>query len=114
MIYCLGLPEIGGLSNLISHTNVINKISIIPDFSTRCMGTCVIGSISCAMVGSYYPGAEPGGGGYIAQRMFSAKDESYKWSNVSFCLLIMPYDLGHGFDCVVLINCFSRTERYTI
>jgi SSS family solute:Na+ symporter len=24
---------------------------------------------------SYYPGAEPGGGGYIAQRMFSAKDE---------------------------------------
>ena len=26
---------------------------------------------------SYYPGAEPGGGGYIAQRMFSAKDESH-------------------------------------
>ena len=25
---------------------------------------------------SYYPGAEPGGGGYIAQRMFSAKDET--------------------------------------
>ena len=25
---------------------------------------------------SYYPGAEPGGGGYIAQRMFSAKDEA--------------------------------------
>ena len=24
---------------------------------------------------AYYPGAEPGGGGYIAQRMFSAKDE---------------------------------------
>ena len=24
---------------------------------------------------SYYPGSEPGGGGYIAQRMFSAKDE---------------------------------------
>ncbi|MDG1673858.1 MAG: Na+:solute symporter, partial [Flavobacteriales bacterium] len=26
---------------------------------------------------SYYPGAEPGGGGYIAQRMFSAKDEGH-------------------------------------
>ncbi len=26
---------------------------------------------------SYYPGSEPGGGGYIAQRMFSAKDESH-------------------------------------
>ena len=26
---------------------------------------------------SYYPGAEPGGGGYIAQRMFSAKSEKH-------------------------------------
>jgi len=26
-------------------------------------------------VSSWYPGAEPGGGGYVAQRMFSAKDE---------------------------------------
>ena len=26
---------------------------------------------------SWYPGAEPGGGGYIAQRMFSAKDEQH-------------------------------------
>ena len=26
----------------------------------------------------WYPGAEPGGGGYIAQRIFSAKDEKQR------------------------------------
>src|SRR5699024_10743716 len=32
----------------------------------------------------YYPGAEPGGGGYIAQRMFAAKDESNSIAAVFF------------------------------
>ena len=77
MIYCLGLPEIGGLSNLISHTNVIDKISIIPDFSNPDVWVPVLlVPLAVQWWASYYPGAEPGGGGYIAQRMFSAKDES--------------------------------------
>ena len=77
MIYCLGLPEIGGISNLISHTNVINKISIIPDFSNPDVWVPVLlVPLAVQWWASYYPGAEPGGGGYIAQRMFSAKDES--------------------------------------
>ena len=77
MIYCLGLPEVGGLSNLISHTNVINKISIIPDFSNPDVWVPVLlVPLAVQWWASYYPGAEPGGGGYIAQRMFSAKDES--------------------------------------
>src|SRR5262249_41493338 len=37
---------------------------------------------------AWYPGAEPGGGGYVAQRMFSAKDEKHSlgatlWFNVA-------------------------------
>jgi len=37
---------------------------------------------------SWYPGSEPGGGGYIAQRIFSAKDErhgllSVLWFNIA-------------------------------
>jgi SSS family solute:Na+ symporter len=37
---------------------------------------------------TWYPGAEPGGGGYVAQRMFSAKDERHSllatlWFNVA-------------------------------
>ena len=75
--YILNLPEIGGLSNLVSHSNVIDKLSIFPDFSDPNIWVPVLlVPLAVQWWASYYPGAEPGGGGYIAQRMFSAKDES--------------------------------------
>ena len=77
MLYILGLPEIGGLSNLITHSNVIDKLSLIPDLSDPDVWVPVLlVPLAVQWWASYYPGAEPGGGGYIAQRMFSAKDES--------------------------------------
>ena len=75
-IYILSLPEIGGLSNLISHENVIGKISIFPDFSNPDSWIPILFiPLAVQWWASYYPGSEPGGGGYIAQRMFSAKNE---------------------------------------
>ena len=77
MVYILGLPEISGLSNLISHANVSEKLSLIPDLSDPDVWVPVLlVPLAVQWWASYYPGAEPGGGGYIAQRMFSAKDES--------------------------------------
>jgi len=77
MFYILGLPEIGGLSSLITHENVADKLSLIPDLSDPNVWVPVLlVPLSVQWWASYYPGAEPGGGGYIAQRMFSAKDES--------------------------------------
>ena len=76
MFYILGLPEIGGLSNLISHVNVSDKLALFPDFSDPNNWVPVLlVPLAVQWWASYYPGAEPGGGGYIAQRMFSAKDE---------------------------------------
>ena len=76
-IYILGLPEIGGLSNLISHENVLGKIAIIPNLSDPNIWVPILlVPLAVQWWASYYPGSEPGGGGYIAQRMFSAKDES--------------------------------------
>lgn len=46
---------------------------------------------------SWYPGADPGGGGYIAQRMMSAKDESHSlfatlWFTIAhYCLRPWPW-----------------------
>ena len=76
MFYILGLPEIGGLSNLISHANVTDKIALFPDLSNPNVWVPVLlVPLAVQWWASYYPGSEPGGGGYIAQRMFSAKDE---------------------------------------
>ena len=50
------------------------------------------------MVASWYPGAEPGGGGYVAQRMMGAKDEKNSLY-ATFCffrLLITALDPGRG------------------
>ena len=76
MIYILGLEQIGGLSNLISHANVVDKLALIPNLSDPDIWVPILlVPLAVQWWASYYPGAEPGGGGYIAQRMFSAKDE---------------------------------------
>ena len=76
MVYILGLPQIGGLSNLLQHSNVVDKLALIPDLSNPDVWVPVLlVPLAVQWWASYYPGSEPGGGGYIAQRMFSAKDE---------------------------------------
>ena len=76
MLFIIGLPEVGGLAQLITHSNVIDKLSILPSFSDPNVWVPVmLVPLAVQWWASYYPGAEPGGGGYIAQRMFSAKDE---------------------------------------
>ena len=76
MIYILSLDEVGGLSNLLAHNNVIDKLALIPDLSNPDVWVPVLlVPLAVQWWASYYHGSEPGGGGYIAQRMFSAKDE---------------------------------------
>ena len=78
MMYILGLPQIGGLSNLLTHSNVVGKLALFPDMSDPNVWVPVLlVPLAVQWWASYYPGSEPGGGGYIAQRMFSAKDESH-------------------------------------
>ena len=78
MFYILNLPEIGGIKNLILHENVIGNLSFFPDFSDPNSWVPVMFvPFAVQWWASYYPGAEPGGGGYIAQRMFSARDENH-------------------------------------
>ena len=74
--YIVGLPEIGSLNNLLSHPNVADKLNLIPDFNDwNLLIPLFIMPIAIQWWATWYPGAEPGGGGYIAQRMLSAKDE---------------------------------------
>lgn len=75
-VVAVGLPKVGGLKNLLANENVIGKLSILPDFSnTDLLMAVFIIPIGVQWWAAWYPGAEPGGGGYIAQRMFAAKDE---------------------------------------
>ncbi|MFN2395759.1 MAG: sodium:solute symporter family protein [Bacteroidales bacterium] len=71
-------PEIGGLSALFSHPNVADKLSLIPSVSQPELFLSIfIIPLAVQWWAAWYPGAEPGGGGYIAQRMLSAKNEDH-------------------------------------
>lgn len=91
--YIVGMPEIGGLDALISHENVKDKISILPDFdNTEMLITLLIIPLAVQWWSSWYPGSEPGGGGYVAQRMLAAKDENHA-IGATFFYNIMHYAL---------------------
>jgi len=68
--------QVGGLANLIVHPNVAGRISILPDFSdTSLLVAVFIIPIAVQWWSVWYPGSEPGGGGYLVQRMLAAKNE---------------------------------------
>ena len=74
--YIVDQPQIGGLSELFSHPNVIEHMDMIPNPGNMEMFiTLLILPLAVQWWSVWYPGAEPGGGGYIAQRMLAAKDE---------------------------------------
>ena len=91
--YLVNLPEVGGIESLLSNENVSGKISILPDFSdTNALIALLIIPLAVQWWSSWYPGAEPGGGGYIAQRMFAAKNENHA-IGATFFFNIMHYAL---------------------
>ncbi|MGE5743995.1 MAG: sodium:solute symporter family protein [Gemmatimonadota bacterium] len=74
-IYALKQPEVGGLAGLIARTDP-KVLSLVPDFGDWGMTLSVlIIPITIQWWSVWYPGAEPGGGSYIAQRMLAARSE---------------------------------------
>ena len=74
-----GPNDTGTLSGVLSHAAVLCKTAMLPAMSgagwKSTLMTIFILPIAVQWWATWYPGAEPGGGGYIAQRMLSAKDE---------------------------------------
>ena len=92
-IVIVNLPQVGGLIKLISNPIVIPKLPVIPtvtnfnfnDPQMEMLITILILPLAVQWWSVWYPGAEPGGGGYIAQRMLSAKDEKNAiWATLLF------------------------------
>jgi Na+/proline symporter len=87
--YALAQPEVGGLAGLVTHPEVSSRLSLLPDFSDWSVAAAVfIVPVAVQWWSTWYPGAEPGGGGYAAQRMLAAKDEKQAlqatlWFNIA-------------------------------
>ncbi|WP_347173544.1 sodium:solute symporter family protein [Polaribacter uvawellassae] len=91
--YLVNIPEVGGLEALLTNENVADKLSLLPDFNDKsALITLLIIPLAVQWWSAWYPGAEPGGGGYIAQRMLAAKDENHA-IGATFFFNIMHYAL---------------------
>ena len=104
----VAVSKIGGMHSLLARLQVVesnirhtgvrtaNPVAFFPDFSSgwtsNALWTLPLLTFFVYLVMqwwlAWYPGAEPGGGGYVAQRMFSAKDEKNSlgatlWFNIA-------------------------------
>ena len=76
--YAVQQPEVGGLNGLFTNPELAGKLALLPDFTDLHSAAAIfIIPIAVQWWSTWYPGAEPGGGGYVAQRMLAAKDESH-------------------------------------
>lgn len=73
--FALKQPAVGGLSGLLAKVPV-KTLAILPDFSDWSVALAVfIIPLTVQWWSVWYPGAEPGGGSYIAQRMLASRSE---------------------------------------
>lgn len=96
----------GGMDSLITKLHAIDQtrgssssiLSMVPDLNSTWMPMITFFVfIAVNWWASWYPGAEPGGGGYVAQRIFCAKNEKHSllatlWFNIAhFALRPWPW-----------------------
>lgn len=73
--YALQRPEVGGLAGLIAHTPA-STLNLLPDLSDWGLTLSVlILPLTVQWWAVWYPGSEPGGGSYIAQRILASRSE---------------------------------------
>ena len=90
--YLVNLPEVGGMANLIAKTPP-EILSMTPSLDDpNIYVPLLIVPLAVQWWSSWYPGAEPGGGGYIAQRMLAAKNENHA-IGATFFFNVMHYAL---------------------
>lgn len=81
--FAVRLPQVGGLNGLVNQLSAmkgpegINYLNVLPDFTNNwdmAMAVFII-PIAVQWWSVWYPGSEPGGGSYMAQRMLASKSE---------------------------------------
>src|SRR5690242_7242213 len=90
--FAVRLPQVGGLSGLVEKLSAtqgpggINYLSVLPDFTNHWDIALAVFIMPVAVQwwAVWYPGAEPGGGSYIAQRMLASKSEKDSLGAVLF------------------------------
>ncbi len=124
-IVVLRLPQVGGISGLQEklpdwvfqfYPTVGSPAEAAAAGALALSASAFIAYIGVQWWAAWYPGAEPGGGGYLAQRMMSAKDEKNSllatlWFTIAhYCLRPWPWILV-GLATLVLYPDLSAEDK---
>ncbi len=75
--FAVGAPQVGGLAGLVEKLDPAT-LAFFPDPGNGAVFVSVlVVPLAVQWWAVWYPGAEPGGGSYIAQRMLAARDEDH-------------------------------------
>ena len=126
-VYAVNIPEIGGIEGLMEKLPA-ETFHFLPSIGQTAEGVAVL-SLSFGAFAAYfgvqwwsswYPGAEPGGGGYVAQRIMSAKDEKHAlfatlWFNIAhYCLRPWPWIIVALVSLVLYPNLADSREGFVL
>lgn len=79
--FAINLPEVGGLSAMLeklqSTPETARRMEVYGFLNGDSLIACFIVPFAVVWWSIWYPGAEPGGGGYLVQRMLAAKNENH-------------------------------------
>ncbi len=128
--FALDLPEVGGVAGLVEKLPA-STFRFFPEIGTgvgmaESAGVLTLSAASFAAYlgvqwwSSWYPGAEPGGGGYVAQRMLSARSErdsllATLWFAVAhYCLRPWPWIIVALVALVLFPDLEDAREGYVL
>ena len=120
-VHIVNLPEVGGLDALLAHPNVAPQLAFLPDLGAmgwRELVPIFVVPLAVQWWSAYYPGAEPGGGGYVVQRMLSAKSERHAvgatllFNTLHYALRPWPWVLVALASLVVFPDLASIAARF--
>lgn len=78
MSCALALPEVGGIAGVVAHPETARRLSIFPDFGDwDALVTAFVIPLAVQWWNVWKAGSEPGGGGYIVQRMITARSDNH-------------------------------------
>ncbi len=124
MFVVLGRPEVGGISGLQAQlpdrlfrfTPVVGGVEAVAGGALSLTVSAFVAYVFIQWWASWYPGSEPGGGGFIAQRMLSARNEKHSllatlWFTIAhYCLRPWPWILV-GLSTLVLYPDLGPEEK---
>src|SRR5258705_2180436 len=115
---------VGGIESMKAHLVASGRseaLNLIPNLNSAWMPMITfLVYISVNWWATWYPGAEPGGGGYVAQRMFSAKDERHSmlatlWFNIAhYAIRPWPWILVALVSIILYPNLADKETGYIV